>query len=115
MARLSVRSSAIARVPRPPVPQLISVPRPISSQRLEGEALADRAEGVAFDDAGRRHRLGDRLADMGEPHRTAGQEYGVDVVSGQSRLREADLDAGRDALGQLPGMVDKIGAADRGV
>ena len=67
------------------------------------------------DDADRRHRLGDRLADMGEPHRAAGQEHGVDIVCGQSRLRETDLDAGRDALGQLPCMVDEIGAADGGV
>ena len=93
----------------------LSVPRPISSQRLEGEALADRTKSVAIDDAGRRHRLGDRLADMGEPHRTAGQEHGVDVGCGQSRLRQADLDAGRDALGQLPCMADEIGAADGGV
>ncbi len=52
---------------------------------------------------------------MGEPHRAAGQEHGVDIVCGQSRLRETDLDAGRDALGQLPCMVDEIGAADGGV
>ena len=32
----------------------------------------------------------------------------------QPRLREAVLDAGRDALGQLPGMADEIGAADLG-
>src|SRR5439155_18491806 len=84
----------------------LSLPRPISSQRLEREAFADRAEDVAFDDTGGRYGLGDRLADMGEPHRTAGQEHRVDVVGGQSRLRETDLDAGGDALGQLPGMAD---------
>ena len=108
--------AALVNAARPPTKFVpLSVPRPVSSQRLEGEAFADRAEGVAFDDAGRRHRPGDRLADMGEPHRTAGQEHGVDVGCGQSRLREADLDAGRDALGQLPCMADKIGTADGGV
>ena len=60
----------------------ISVPRPISPQRLEGEALADSPENVTFDDACRRHRLCDRPADMGEPDRTAGQEYGVDIFCG---------------------------------
>ena len=97
----------------PPLPP--SIPRSVPSQRLQREALADRAKRVAFDDAGRRHRLGDRFADVGKLHRTAGQKHRVDVGCGQSRLPEADLDAGRDALGQLPGMADKIGACDRGV
>jgi len=34
------------------VPVLPSIPRPIAPQRLQREALADRAEGVALDDAG---------------------------------------------------------------
>ena len=59
-----------------------SVPRPISPQRLKGQTLADRAKGVAVNDTGRRHCLGDRLADMGEPHRAAGQEHRVDIVGG---------------------------------
>jgi hypothetical protein len=93
---------------------LILAPRPISSEGLKGEALSDRSEGVTFDDAGRRHRLDDRFADMGEPYRTAGEEHRVDVFSGQSRLRKADLDSGRDTLGQLSCMADKIRAADGG-
>ena len=57
--------------------------RPIAPQRFQREALADGAENVAFDDAGRRHGLGDRLADMGELYRAAGEEYRVDVVGRQ--------------------------------
>src|ERR1700722_10649666 len=93
---------------------LISGPRPISPEGLKGKALSARPEGVTFDAAGRRHRLYDGFANMGEPYRTAGEEHRVDVFSGQSRLREADLDSGRDAPGQLPCMADKIGAADGG-
>ena len=99
-------------VPRTPS---LSRPRPIPPQRLKRKPLAHRPKSIAFDDAGLWQRLGDRLADVGEPHRTAGQEHGVDIAGGQARLREADLDAGCDALGQLPGMADKIGAADGGV
>jgi hypothetical protein len=60
---------------------VVSAPRPVSPQRLKGEALADRPENVALDDAGRGHRLCDCLADMGESYRTTGQENGVDVLS----------------------------------
>jgi len=58
----------------------LSLLRAISRSASKGEAFADRAKSVAFDDAGLWHRLCDRLADMGEPHRTAGQEHRVDVV-----------------------------------
>ena len=51
---------------------------------------------------------------MGEFHRAAGQEHGVDIAGGQSRLSKAVLDARRDAIGQLLGMADEIGAADGG-
>ena len=57
-------------------------PRPIPAHGLQRQPLADRAKCVAFDDSGRRQGPDDRLADMGEPHRAAGQEYGVDIISG---------------------------------
>ena len=56
--------------------------RPVSSQRLQRQSLADRAEDVTFDDAGRRHGFGDRLVDVGEFHRATGQEHGVDITGG---------------------------------
>src|SRR6202022_1629517 len=85
-----------------------SRPRPVSSQRFKREALADRAKRIAFDDAGVGHGVLDRLSDVGDPHRTPGQEHGVDVISRQTRLCEAVLDANRDSFGELPCVADEI-------
>ena len=60
--------------------RVTSGPRPVPPQRLQRQPFADRAERVAFDEAGRRHRLPDRIADMGELHRTTGQEDSVDIL-----------------------------------
>ena len=100
--RRSARHHAAGKISDRTVALPISVPWAVSEKRLEGEALADGAEGVAFDDAGRRRRPCDGFADMGESHRPTGQEHGVDVACGQLRLREADLYAGGDPIRQLP-------------
>ena len=75
------------------------IPRPVSSERLQGQSLADRAEDVTLDNAGRGDGFGDRLADMGEFHGAAGQEHRVDVSGAQPGLCEAVLDARRNAIG----------------
>ena len=111
---VAIRCRLARRKVSPSAPDARLIPRPIAPQRLERQTLADCAESIPFDDASRWHCLDDRLADMGEPHRAAGQEYGVDVIRRQLGLIKTKLDAGRDARGQLPRVADQIGPADRG-
>jgi hypothetical protein len=56
----------------------------IPPRSLNGEAGADRAEGVAFDYAGVRQRGDDGVADMGELRRTA---CGIFWIQRLSRLK----------------------------
>ena len=82
-------------------------------RRLDRQAFADRAERVALDHLRGRHALDDRAPHMGQLHGAAGQEHRVDVIGGEPRLFETDLDPRPDARRQLLGVADEIGPADR--
>jgi len=73
----------------------------------------NRAKGVAFDDPGRRQRLRDGLLDMGEAHRAAGQEHGIDVGrDNRACARQILMRAPMRSVSCLYG--DEIGPADAG-